>query len=168
VATLTYQALPTSFALLGSGSYCEGQPGAELKLGGSQPEVGYQLLLNHSLNAGNLLLGSGDTLNFGYQSLSGTYTVLATINGCSLELPDSIVVQQTICTNITELKPRPYIFTDTEIQFQNPQPEVNLYDLTGRLILFKENIDFIPITYLPSGIYVVSCSNDLIFKLIRP
>jgi hypothetical protein len=81
-----------SFTLLGSGTAtCAASP--TLTLSGSETAVSYQLWRNES-SVGNAVTGTGAALSFGPQSLSGTYTVLATntISSCSAMMAGSATV----------------------------------------------------------------------------
>jgi len=82
---------PLPFTLFGNGAYCEGDPGAELKLDGSEPGVDYELYLD-DVATGTIMTGTGDTLNFGYQSDEGVYTALADNGACLLDMFGSIWV----------------------------------------------------------------------------
>jgi len=84
---------PLEFTLIGDGAYCEGEPGAELLLNGSETGVDYELYLD-DVATGNIMAGTGDTLNFGYQSNEGVYTVLADNGACLLDMFGSIWVHQ--------------------------------------------------------------------------
>ena len=61
----------------GGGAYCAGGTGVPVGLTGSQTSVKYQLVINGT-NNGNAIVGTGSALNFGLQTLAGTYTVNAT------------------------------------------------------------------------------------------
>ncbi|MCD6012937.1 MAG: C-terminal target protein [Flavipsychrobacter sp.] len=70
--------LPTAFGVTGGGSYCAGGTGVNVKLNGSQAGVMYQLYRNGIFSVGSPLAGTGAILDFGLQTLVGTYTVVAT------------------------------------------------------------------------------------------
>lgn len=87
---------PQTYSLLNSGpNTCTSS--ATLSLAGSETGVSYQL--QHDGTAtGGAVAGTGSALSFGPQSLSGTYTVLATrtLNSCAVVLPSSAtMVSQT-------------------------------------------------------------------------
>jgi uncharacterized repeat protein (TIGR01451 family) len=91
--TVNLIALPVTFTVTGGGSQCVGGDGLAVGLSGSQIAVNYQLYLN-GVATGNILGGTGMALNFGLQTQSGTYTVVATdmINGCVLQMAGSATV----------------------------------------------------------------------------
>ena len=77
----------------GGGAYCAGGNGVPVGLGGSQTSVKYQLVINGT-SSGNPVVGTGSALNFGLQTMAGTYTVLAsdTILSLSGTMSGSAVV----------------------------------------------------------------------------
>ncbi|GAB3506201.1 hypothetical protein GCM10027341_38820 [Spirosoma knui] len=93
VFTLTVNALPTPFTVIGEGGYCAGSAGSPIGLSGSEAGVNYQLLFN-SAPLGNALPGNGDPLSFGNYTQVGTYTVQATnpTTGCQQMMTGQISV----------------------------------------------------------------------------
>jgi len=79
----TVNALPAAFSVVGGGAYCVGGTGLNVSLSGSVTGISYQLL-NGGAAVGSPLAGTGSALNFGSQTASGTYTVVATntVTGC--------------------------------------------------------------------------------------
>ena len=78
VATVSINPLPNVYTLSAGGSYCAGGTGIDLTLSGSDAGVSYQLY-NGSTPAGSPVAGTGvGTLDLGFQTAAGTYTVLAT------------------------------------------------------------------------------------------
>ncbi len=76
--------LPTAYTVTGSGSsYCAGGTGVSVYISGSQTGVNYQLLRG-TAPVGTAVAGSGTPLDFGPQTVAGTYTVVAnnTATGC--------------------------------------------------------------------------------------
>ena len=69
--------LPTIYAVTGGGSYCAGGAGVSVGLGGSSSTVNYQLY-NGATAIGTALSGTGMPLDFGLNTMAGTYTVVAT------------------------------------------------------------------------------------------
>jgi len=63
--------------ITGGGAYCAGNIGVPVGLEGSQTGVKYQVVINGT-NTGSAIVGTGSALNFGPQTLAGTYTVYAT------------------------------------------------------------------------------------------
>lgn len=77
VLKMTVNPLPTAFNVTGGGSYCSGSSNVAVGLSGSQIGVTYQLY--NGVNAvGSSVAGTGFALDFGNQTVSGTYTVVAT------------------------------------------------------------------------------------------
>jgi hypothetical protein len=76
-ATITINALPTAYAMTGSGTYCAGSSGAALGLANSQSGVNYQLYRGATL-VGSAAAGTGSSFSFGSFTTTGTYSVLAT------------------------------------------------------------------------------------------
>jgi len=74
---------PDVFSLDPDGGYCEGDPGFEIVLSGSQANVTYELFRNGE-TTGIVKSGTGSPLSFGYQSQFGTYTIAAQDENCSL------------------------------------------------------------------------------------
>lgn len=84
---------PTAFSVTGNGSYCSGGPGIPIGLLGSSVGVSYQLLRNDTL-VGVTLPGTGGSLDFGYRTSAGKYTIKGTntLNSCSTVMFDSAVI----------------------------------------------------------------------------
>jgi hypothetical protein len=95
---------PTTFAVTGGGSFCEGGAGVSVGLSGSESGVTYQLLKDN-VAAGTPINGNGSALDFGLQTVAGTYTVRAQNAGaCSAQMTGSvsITVDQKPALNITQ------------------------------------------------------------------
>ena len=93
---VTINAAPTKFDMTGGGSYCTGGSGVAVGLSGSQTGVNYQLVRDSSINVGSAVAGTGSALNFGNQTASGTYTVVATSNGsCVSNMKGNAIVSVT-------------------------------------------------------------------------
>lgn len=93
VSTVGVNPLPTSFNVTGSGAYCAGGPGLTVGLDYSNTGVSYQLYRG-STAVGTALTGSSAMLNFGAQTIAGTYTVKATniITGCNVFMSGNAVI----------------------------------------------------------------------------
>ncbi len=92
---VTVHPVPQAFTVGGGGAYCDGGQGVEVTLSDSQGSVGYQLKRDGN-NVGPAVLGLGLALNFGYQTVPGTYTVEATNSySCSSTMDGSAVVSVT-------------------------------------------------------------------------
>ncbi|MCF6130814.1 T9SS sorting signal type C domain-containing protein [Flavobacterium wongokense] len=68
---------PATFTVGGGGAYCPGGTGVSVTLSGSETNVNYQLKVDGN-NVGSAVPGTGSALNFGVQTTTGTYTVVAT------------------------------------------------------------------------------------------
>jgi PKD repeat protein len=90
---------PVKYDLLPAGIQCIGN---SVVLSNSQPGVTYQLMLDGIYNMGSPVAGTGNALDFGPQSLTGTYTIRAVndATGCNSIMADSTV-----------LEPLPVVFT---------------------------------------------------------
>ena len=81
-ATVTIHALPAPVGFNSTGSLCSGGAGSDLYLSGSAVGISYQLY-NNGLAVGSPSSGIGALLDFGIQSATGTYSVVATNSGTS-------------------------------------------------------------------------------------
>jgi hypothetical protein len=72
---------PMQFQMVGDGAFCEGDPGAEIVLDGSETGVNYELYFNNA-GTGNILAGTGSAISFGYHSTTGLYTVSGYTDFC--------------------------------------------------------------------------------------
>jgi hypothetical protein len=96
---ITVNPLPSTYAITGGGGYCQGtDPGVPVGLAGSQTGVNYQLQYN-GINVGAPVAGTGAALNFGPQTNSGNYAVIATstTTGCMVTMTGSISVFTMVC-----------------------------------------------------------------------
>ena len=82
----------TAFNLTGGGASCDGT-GVAVGLDGSEAGVSYQLQRDGS-NVGLPVLGTGNAISFGNQTISGTYTVVGTLtaDNCSIDMAGSAAV----------------------------------------------------------------------------
>ncbi len=88
--------LPTAYTIIGGGPYCAGGTGDDITLSGSDAGTEYQLY-NGTTPVGTLIVGTGLPLDFGLQTVAGTYTVVG-INpatGCTNNMSGSAVVSIT-------------------------------------------------------------------------
>ena len=69
--------LPIVHSMAGGGSYCTGDTGVHVYLSGSVTTNSYQLYHNWS-RVGSPLAGTGSGLDFGLETITGSYTVIAT------------------------------------------------------------------------------------------
>lgn len=92
--------LPIAYNVTGGGNYCSGTPGAHVYLSASNVGINYQLY-NGSVPMGGTLHGTGYTLDFGLQTVSGTYKVVATnaTSGCMKDMTGSKNVDIVLAPN---------------------------------------------------------------------
>jgi hypothetical protein len=76
-ATIVVNPLPTVYSMTGGGAYCSGGTGVPVGLSGSDVGVNYQLFRG-GVATGGAVAGTGAALNFGLQTIAGSYTVVAT------------------------------------------------------------------------------------------
>ena len=77
-ASVASNPVPLVFTISAGGSYCEGGAGVDLQLNGSESGINYQLYYGAAA-VGAAVAGTGAaTLDLGFQTGQGTYTVLAT------------------------------------------------------------------------------------------
>ena len=74
---VTVSALPSVYTVAGGGFYCAGSAGPHILLSGSDAGASYQLYFG-SAAVGTAILGSGSAIDFGAQTVTGSYTVIAT------------------------------------------------------------------------------------------
>ncbi len=95
------------YSVTGGGEFCTGGSGVEVRLADSESNVTYQLKRGSTVV--NSKAGTGSELNWGNQTNGGTYTVLASRNGCSVDMNGSAAVtvkplpNASISANTTEL-----------------------------------------------------------------
>ncbi len=94
-ATVIVNPLPSLQTVTGGGNYCADEAGVPVGLSSSNTNVVYQLY-NGSTAAGGPVYGTGFALNFGLQTATGNYTVLATntITGCARGMNNIVTVTQ--------------------------------------------------------------------------
>lgn len=83
--------LPAVFAITPEGTFCAG---TSVMLSGSELNFSYILVLNGSVNI-DTIAGTGTSVNFGPQTISGTYSVLAynPVTHCTLPMTGSTVIE---------------------------------------------------------------------------
>jgi hypothetical protein len=72
---------PVQYTLSEGAGYCEGEPGVEITLDGSESGVNYELYLDND-PTGNILAGTGSSLSFGEVTETGIYTCQAFTSYC--------------------------------------------------------------------------------------
>jgi hypothetical protein len=98
--TIVITVAPNQFTVTGGGAFCLGtDPGSSVGLSGSQTGVNYQLQRNN-LNVGAVIAGTGNPINFGVQSVSGNYTVIASnaSSGCSVSMTGTVNISAFNCS----------------------------------------------------------------------
>ncbi len=93
IVTVFINPAPAFYSVSGGGGYCAGGSGSDVALSGSSIGVNYQLITGGT-NIGVPLAGTGFPIDFGLQTASGTYTVLATSTStsCTSNMAGSAVV----------------------------------------------------------------------------
>ncbi len=83
-----------TYNVTGGGSYCEGSTGVEIGLDGSEIGVDYQLYHDGATPVGSAISGNGNVLNFGFQSVAGTYTIVGhnVSEDCDLQMTGNAVI----------------------------------------------------------------------------
>jgi hypothetical protein len=92
-AVVSINTLPTLYLVTGGGNFCEGDTGRHVGLNGSQAGISYQLYLG-LVPVGSPVSGSGSLIDFGLQTVGGTYTVQAsnTVTGCTRYMSGGIPI----------------------------------------------------------------------------
>ena len=73
---------PLVFQQQGEGGYCDGDPGIEITLDGSETGVDYELFIDDT-TTGIIVAGTGSAISFGYQTEEGLYTSMGYTSHCS-------------------------------------------------------------------------------------
>ncbi len=95
-AVVVLNSLPTMYTLTGGGNYCVGGTGVSVGVSGSQTGVNYQLQVG-AVNIGSAVAGTGAAIDFGLQTITGVYTVVAmdASTGCTRTMMGSVSVNTT-------------------------------------------------------------------------
>lgn len=83
--SILVNAFPEDFEVTGGGILCEGEPGIDVGLDGSESGIDYTLYLD-DISTVQTLAGTGSALNFGLQDQEGVYTVKAVNPATSCEV----------------------------------------------------------------------------------
>ena len=102
-AIVTVNPIPSAYTVTGGGAYCSGGTGLHVGLSSSASGIQYQLLRGMTA-VGPAIPGSGSALDFGLQTVAGTYTVTATnmTTGCTAAMAGSAAIS---------INPLPTIFS---------------------------------------------------------
>jgi photosystem II stability/assembly factor-like uncharacterized protein len=84
---------PIAFSFVGDGAFCEGEPGFEIILDGSETGVTYELFKD-DITTGQILAGTGDSLNFGLFTETGLYSVIGNTDHCTQAMLGQVYVHQ--------------------------------------------------------------------------
>jgi PKD repeat protein len=105
---------PVIYDLVGTGSYCEGEPGSEILLNGSETGITYELFKDN-VTTGISMAGTGAQISFGFFDETGLYTATGENDHCSENMVGQIYVHmvslpgqaaepqgdQTVCNNMS-------------------------------------------------------------------
>ncbi len=92
-ASVATNPLPTLYSVVGGGNYCPGGSGVHVGVSGSDMFISYQLYRDGS-TVGSAVTGTGTSIDFGLQTVTGAYTVKATngVTGCVNNMSGSAAV----------------------------------------------------------------------------
>jgi len=87
---------PPAYTVTGGGNFCTGGSGVHVGLSSSNTGVIYQLQIGAG-PIGSAMLGTGSSIDFGLQTVSGSYDVVATslVSGCAGNMTGSVMVNAT-------------------------------------------------------------------------
>ena len=91
-------AAPVVFTVTGGGSYCTGGTGVTVGLNGSISGISYQLQKDGA-NIGTAIIATGSAINFGLQTLEGSYTVVARNTAISTSCTSNMSGTATVTIN---------------------------------------------------------------------
>jgi hypothetical protein len=91
--SLKYCIKSIDYDVTGGGSYCAGSTGVHVGLAGSVAGINYQLNVNGD-PAGPVILGTGSPIDFGLQTVPGTYNVVGTSGECTYSLSGHVEVTE--------------------------------------------------------------------------
>ena len=171
-AQITVQPLPQIFGLTGGGYYCEGQEGVEIGLDGSELGVLYELYLNQTLPTNLDSIGTGDSIVFGMASLTGTYSVQASINGCEVDFPSTVDVSITDCTSISNLPNTSSLLysyvSEGQLILSNEVEYLDIYDVFGKNVFSGKHVQAMDVTTFSSGVFILLIDRNIPLKTIFP
>ncbi len=83
------------YSVTGGGEFCSGTGGVPVGLENSQTGVSYQLYRDGSaVSPAQIIAGTGSPLDFGNQTIPGTYNVVATLGLCIQEMDDEAEITE--------------------------------------------------------------------------
>lgn len=91
--SVTVNPLPSVYSISGGGSYCAGGSGVHVGLSSSDAGISYQLYTSGAVS-GAAVAGSGSSLDFGFRTSAGSYSVFATntSTSCTNNMADSAYI----------------------------------------------------------------------------
>ena len=172
-ATIQLQSLPVEFSLIGGGYYCEGQEGVSIGLDGSEPGIQYEVKLNQNLATSLGGVGTGDSLQLGIASLSGIYSVEASVNGCRTVFSSTVEVSVTDCTGTNLVQDTLeeeafYSIHNSTLSLKALSEQVEIVDGSGKMVYSGRAVQEVDLLTLGSGLFFVRASNNLPFKFVIP
>lgn len=119
---------PSTFLLIGDGTYCQGSLGAEIQLDGSEVGVDYELYIDNA-PSGNIVAGTGDIISFGNFDQEGIYTVSGYTANCFEYMVGSIWVHEILPPEQPDMPVGPEIVcnNDSSIYTTTINPDVTNY-----------------------------------------
>lgn len=82
---------PLTFSFVGSGAFCEDEPGYEIILDGSETGVSYELFMDN-VTTGMIVAGTGDSLDFGLFTEAGLYSAVGSTAHCTQSMLGQLYV----------------------------------------------------------------------------
>jgi len=92
--TVSVNPLPSAlYVVTGTGNYCAGGSGLAVGLSGSNTGINYQLYRG-TTSVGLMHAGTGSSINFGLQTVAGSYTVMGTnpATGCAANMTGNAMI----------------------------------------------------------------------------
>jgi photosystem II stability/assembly factor-like uncharacterized protein len=84
---------PVAFGFVGDGGYCEGEPGFEIILDGSETGISYELYKDN-VTTGIIVAGTGDSVSFGIFTQTGLYSSVGSTDHCTQSMLGQVYVHQ--------------------------------------------------------------------------
>ena len=173
-ATISINALPTAYTVSGGGSYCSGGAGQHVLLSNSDLGNSYQLF--DGTAPLTIMTGSGSGLDFGAQTMAGSYTVTATntTTGCTASMTSSASITVTVLPTVyTVTGGGAYCATGTGVHVglssSDAGTSYQLYNgtsaagspLTGAGSSLDFGLQILPGAYTVVATSVASCINNM-------
>jgi photosystem II stability/assembly factor-like uncharacterized protein len=84
---------PIAYSFVGDGAFCEGEPGFEIILDGSETGVNYELFRD-DVTTGIVVAGTGDSISFGLFTQLGLYSAVGSTDHCTQAMLGQVYVHQ--------------------------------------------------------------------------